>query len=72
MRARSIFYYEIKEKKERVKQLHQRRKAKQSPFYHWHKHWASSDTDLLEVRCKMGVPSPLEKPLKIGGITIYN
>ena len=67
----SVFYYEIKEKKERVKQLHQRRGLKKVPQYHWRKHWASVDTDLLKVRYEMGVPSPLNKPLKIGGITIY-
>ena len=71
MPHKNIFYYEIKDIKERVKQRHQRTHIKQCPTYNWHKHWASSNTDLLEVRSILNVPSPLEKPLKIGGITIY-
>lgn len=71
MKSKNIFYYETKESKERVKQLHQRRGLKKVPQYHWHKHWASSGTDILEYRFKMGVPSPLNKPLIIGGKSIF-
>ena len=71
MKAKSIFYNEIKDTKERVKQRHQRTHIKQLPTYRYGKHWASSNTDLLEVRGILNVPSPLDKPLKIGGITIY-
>lgn len=70
MRDKNIFYYEIKDTKERVKQLHQKRGLKKVPQYRWGKHWASSGTDILEYRFKMGVPSPLNKPLIIGGKTI--
>jgi len=71
MLTKKQFYDEIKDTKERVKQRHQRTHIKQCPTYNWHKHWASSNTDLLEVRSILNVPSPLDKPLRIGGITIY-
>ena len=71
MLTKKQFYFEIKDTKERVKQRHQRTHIKQLPTYRWGKHWASSNTDLLEVRSILNVPSPVDKPLKIGGITIY-
>ena len=71
MSRKNIFYNEIKDTIERVKQRHQRTHIKQCPTYNWHKHWASSNTDLLAVRYSLGVPSPLNKPLRIGGVTIY-
>lgn len=71
MSDKNIFYYEIKDTKERVKQYHQRTGLKKVPTYRYGKHWASSGTDILEYRFKMGVPSPLNKPLIIGGKSIY-